>query len=176
MGMLKAKQEQVQEIRDRFERAQSAILTDYRGINVADMTVLRKQLREAGVEYKVLKNTLVKRALDGMDVEAVFDSLQGPTAIAFSYEDPVTAAKILSEFNKAHNDNLPAIKAGVLEGKVLDNAGVQALADLPSREVLLSTVLATMQAPITGFVRASNGIIASFVYALNAVREQKEQA
>ncbi len=174
--MREAKQVQVNEIRDRFERAQSAILTDYRGINVADMTELRKQLRDAGVEYRVLKNTLVKRALEGMNVEDVFDSLQGPTAIAFSYGDPVTAAKIISEFNKKQANKLPTIKAGVLEGKYLDFNGVKALADLPSREVLLATVLATMQAPITGFVRASNGIIASFVYALNAVREQKEQA
>jgi len=170
------KQQQVAEIRERFEKAQSAIFTDYRGINVADMTVLRKQLRDAGVEYKVLKNSLVKIAIDDMNLDKIYDSLQGPTAIAFSYDDPVTAAKILSEFSKNHKSELPKIKSGVLEGKPLNIEGVKALADLPSREVLLAMVLGGMQAPITGFVRAANGIVSSFVYALNAVREKKEQA
>ncbi|QOR34568.1 50S ribosomal protein L10 [Clostridium sp. 'deep sea'] len=176
MSMREDKQRQVSEIRERFEKAKSVILTDYRGINVADMTELRKQLREAGIEYKVLKNTLVKIALEGKEVDEIKDSLQGPTALAFGYDDPVTAAKILSDFSKNHENNLPVVKAGILEGKVIDTAGVTALADLPSREVLLSMVLSGMQAPITGFVRASNGIISSLVYALNAVREQKEQA
>ena len=176
MSIREDKQRQVSEIRERFDRAKSVILTDYRGINVADMTVLRKQLREAGIEFKVLKNTLVKIALEGKDVDELNDSLQGPTALAFGYEDPVTAAKILSDFSKDHKDNLPVVKAGMLEGKAIDAAGVKALADLPSREVLLAMVLGGMQAPITGFVRASNGIVSSLVYALNAVREKKEQA
>jgi large subunit ribosomal protein L10 len=170
------KQRKVSEIREKFENAKSVILTDYRGINVADMTELRKKLREAGIEFKVLKNTLVKIALEGKNVEELNDSLQGPTALAFSYDDPVTPAKILSEFSKDHKDGLPKLKAGMLEGKAINADGVKALADLPSREVLLAMVLGGMQAPITGFVRASNGIVSSLVYALNAVREKKEQA
>ncbi len=176
MSIREEKQRKVAEILERFEKAQSVILTDYRGINVADMTDLRKQLRDAGVEYKVLKNTLVKIALQDKNVDELYDALQGPTAIAFSYDDPVTPAKILSDYSNDHQDGLPKIKGGMLEGKAIDVAGVKALADLPSREVLLAMVLGGMQAPITGFVRAANGIVSSFVYALNAVREQKEQA
>lgn len=175
MSINEEKKRAVEEIRGRFNQAKSAILTDYRGLDVADMTELRKKLREAGVEYRVLKNTLTKIAISDLGLEALDDHLKGPTAIAFGYEDPVVPAKVLAEFNKDHKDHLPVIKAGTVEGKFIDVEGVKALADLPSREVLLAQVLAGMQAPITGFVRAANGIISGLVYALNAVKEQKEQ-
>ncbi len=168
------KERQVAEIKEKFNNAKAAIVTDYRGINVADMTDLRKQLREAGVEYKVLKNTFVKIATEDMDLGDFKEALQGPTAIAFSYDDAVTAAKILSEFSKEHDLKLPKIKAGVLEGKFIDFDQVVDLANLPPKDVMLSMVLRTMQAPITSFVRANNSIITKLLYALNAIKEEKE--
>ncbi len=168
------KERQVEEIRNRFERAKAAILTDYRGINVEDMNALRKNLREAGVEYRVLKNSYTKIATEELGSSELAAALEGPTAIAFSYDDAVTAAKVLTEFNKTHPLKLPVIKAGVLEGKYIDAKQVTSLASLPPREVLLSQVLNVMQAPITSFVRTNAAIITKFLYALNAVKEQKE--
>lgn len=168
------KERQVAEIKEKFDNAKAAIITDYRGINVADMTELRKQLREAGVEYKVLKNTFVKIATEDMELSDLDETLQGPTAIAFSYDDAVAAARILNEFSKEHESKLPKIKAGVLEGKFINVDQVVDLANLPPKEVLLSMVLRTMQAPITSFVRTNNGIITKLLYALNAIKEEKE--
>ncbi len=168
------KERQVAEIKEKFDNAKAAIVTDYRGINVADMTDLRKKLREAGVEYKVLKNTFVKIATEDMELGDLEDTLQGPTAIAFSYDDAVAAARIINDFSKEHGLKLPKIKAGVLEGKFINVDQVIDLANLPPKDVLLSMVLRTMQAPITGFVRTNNGIITKLLYALNAIREEKE--
>ncbi|MFP4456085.1 MAG: 50S ribosomal protein L10 [Clostridia bacterium] len=168
------KERQIAEIKEKFDNAKAAIITDYRGINVADMTDLRKRLREAGVEYKVLKNTFVKIATEDMEISELDEALQGPTAIAFSYDDAVTAAKILNEFSKDHELKLPKVKAGVLEGKFINVNQVIDLANLPPKEVLLSMVLRTMQAPITGFVRTNSSIITKLLYALNAIKEEKE--
>lgn len=162
----------VQEIQERLSKAQGAILTDYRGLTAGDMTVLRKQLRDAGVEYKVLKNTLAILAAEELGMQDLVPLLNGPTAFAFGYDDPVAPAKILSEFAKK-SKNLE-IKGGILEGKVLDPEGVKNLADLPSREVLLSMVLRGMQAPIAGMVNVLQGNIRNLVYAVEAVRKQKE--
>ena len=162
----------VQEIQERLSKAQGAILTDYRGLTAGDMTVLRKQLRDAGVEYKVLKNTLAILAAEELGMQDLVPLLNGPTAFAFGYDDPVAPAKILSEFAKK-SKNLE-IKGGILEGKVLDPEGVKNLADLPSREVLLSRVLRGMQAPIAGMVNVLQGNIRNLVYAVEAVRKQKE--
>lgn len=168
------KAETIQIIKEKLEKAQAVVLTDYRGLNVAQVTELRKKLREAGVEYKVLKNTLTKIAAKEVGVDETVDSyLEGPVALAFTYDDPVTAAKILAEYAKS-NDKLE-IKAGILENKVIDAAGVQALAKLPSREVLIAQVLAGMQAPISGLVNVLQGTIRNLVYTLDAVRRQKEE-
>lgn len=168
------KERQIVEIKERFENAKSVVVTDYRGINVADMTALRKQLRDAGVEYKVLKNTYIKIATEEMDLDELDEVLQGPTAIAFSYDDAVSAAKVISEFNKSHGQGLPKIKAGVLEGNFINVTQVVDLANLPPKDVLLSMVLRTMQAPITSFVRTNNNVIAKLFYAINAIKDQKE--
>ena len=164
----------VEEIKDRLSKAQGIILADYRGLTVAQATELRRKLREAGVEFKVLKNTLTAIAAKEVGYEGLISLLVGPTAIAFGYDDPVAPAKVLSEFAKPN----PALelKGGLLEGKVLDVAGVKALADLPSREELLSQVLRGMQAPISGLVNVLQGTIRNLVYALDAVRKQKEAA
>lgn len=164
----------VKEIQDRISQSQGAVLTDYRGLDAGQMTALRKELRDAGVEFKVLKNTLTILAAQELDMDDLIPLLNGPTAIAFGYDDPVAPAKILSEFAKTNK--VLEIKGGILEGKVLDPEGVSSLADLPSREVLLSMVLRGMQAPIAGMVNVLQGNIRNLVYALEAVRKQKEEA
>lgn len=172
MANVEQKAPVVQAIREKIEASQSLVLTDYRGLNVSEVTELRVKLREAGVEFKVLKNTLTKRAAAEVGLEGLDPYLEGPTAIAFGMSDAVAPAKVLSEFAKAHK-NLE-IKAGVVDGKVIDVDGVKALADLPSREVLLAQVLGGMQTPMYGFAGSLAGVLRKFAYALNAIKEQKE--
>lgn len=172
MANIDAKKVVVDEIRSKLEQTKGAVLADYRGLNVAQVTELRNKLREAGVEYKVLKNTLVRIAAHDLGITDLDPYLEGPTAVAFGLEDAVAPAKVLSDFAKT-NKQLE-IKAGLLEGKVISFEGVKALADLPSREVLLSMVLAGMQAPLVGMVNVLQGPIRKAVYALDAVRKQKE--
>lgn len=173
-AVLESKQQVVNEISDKLNRAVSAVLTDYRGLNVSEATKLRKELREAGVEYRVLKNTLTKLAAEKVGLDGLNKDLVGPTAIAFSYDDPVAPARILSKFAKDHKKLV--LKAGVVEGKVIDFAGITALAELPSREVLLAQVLAGFQAPVSGFVNVLQGNLRNFACVINAIKEQKEQA
>lgn len=168
---LEAKKQVVEEIKVRFQNMQAAVLTDYRGLNVAEVTELRNKLRDAGVEFKVLKNTLTQIAANEVGLEGLEPYLAGPTAIAFGVNDPVAPAKILAEFAKVHK--ALEIKGGVLENKVIDFEGVKALADLPSREVLLAQVLGGMQTPMYGFAGSLQGVLRKFVYALDAVREKK---
>ncbi|HHV64528.1 MAG TPA: 50S ribosomal protein L10 [Peptococcaceae bacterium] len=165
------KQKIVEEIKQKFQNSTGVVLADYRGLTVAEVTALRVQMREAGVEYKVLKNTMVRRAANEIGIEGLDPFLEGPTALAFS-ADPVAPAKILTEFTKK-NKNL-TIKAGVLEGKVIGPEKIKDLANLPSREVLLSQVLAGMQAPLQGMVNVLQGPIRKLVYALEEVRKLKE--
>lgn len=164
----------VQEVKEKLSNAQGAVLTDYRGLNVKQVTELRKRLREAGVEYKVYKNTLTAIAARELGLGDLEQYLVGPTAIAFGYDDPVAPAKILAEFAK-ENEALE-LKAGLLEGRVIGLDEVKALAALPSREVLLSQVLRGMQAPIAGLVNVLQGNIRNLVYALDAVRQKKAEA
>lgn len=171
MPNIEAKKQVVEEIKERLEKIQGAVLTDYRGLNVAEVTELRTKLREAGIEFKVLKNTLTRIAAHQVGLQDLDSYLEGPTAIAFGLEDPVAPAKILSDFAKTHK--ALEIKAGILENKVIDADGVKALADLPSREVLLAQVLGAMQSPMYGFAGALQGLLRNLVYVLDAVREKK---
>jgi len=139
----------VEEIREKFSSAKSAILVDYRGLTVGEATELRSKFREAGVEYKVYKNNLMKLAIKESSFEGLTADLSGPSAIAFGYEDPVTPAKIIKEFAKDHK-NLE-LKAGVVEGVYYDNNKIIEIADIPSREVLLSRLLGSFQAPMSNF-------------------------
>ncbi len=139
----------VEEIADKFTRSSSAILYDYRGLTVEEVTELRKQFREAGVDYKVYKNTLVKRALEKAGVEGLSDMMEGPNAIAFSYDDPITPAKVGSEFAKTHK--ALELKAGVVEGEFFDEERVNELAAIPSREVLIAKLLGSLKAPVSNF-------------------------
>lgn len=163
----------VTEIKDKLQGARGAVLTDYRGLNVAEMTKLRAQLRDANVEYKVLKNTLVNIAAQEIGLADLKPYLEGPTAIAFGTEDAVSPAKVLSKFAKDHKEL--EIKAGILEGQVIDFDAVKALADLPGREELLAQVARGMQAPMAGFANVLQGSIRNLVYVLEAVRKEKEQ-
>lgn len=168
---LEAKKLVVEEIKGRLQKAQGAVLTDYRGLNVAEVTELRSKLRDAGIEYKVLKNTLTRIAANEIGLEGLATYLEGPTAIAFGSDDPVAPAKILAEFAKTHK--ALEIKAGILEHQVIDMDGVNTLADLPPREVLLAKLLGAMQTPMYGFACSLQGLLRNFVYVLDAVREKK---
>jgi len=163
----------IDEIATQVANAQSVVIAEYRGLDVASVTVLRKSARESGVYLRVLKNTLVRRALAGTPFEGLNDQLTGPLIYAIS-KDPVAAAKVLADFGKT-NEAL-AIKSGALPNNVLTQDGVKALATMPSREELLSKLLGTMQAPIAKFVRTLNEVPSSFVRGLAAVRDQKEAA
>jgi large subunit ribosomal protein L10 len=162
MGVREEKVQLVAEISQKLRDSKSTIITDYRGLNVAEVTELRKKLREAGVEFKVYKNTLARRATKEAGLEAIDVHLTGPTAIAFSYDDLVAPAKILSDFAKEHK--ALEIKGGVVEGRVISDKEVSALAALPSREGLLSMLLSVLQAPMR-----------NFAYAVKQVAEKKEQ-
>ena len=166
------KQAIVVELKQKFSAAKGAVLTDYKGLTVAQDTRLRRKMRDAGVEYRVIKNTMARLAADELGITGMSATLEGTTAIALSYTDPVAPARVISEFVKEVKTY--KVKGGILEGKFIDIDGVKTLANLPSRDVLLAMVCGTLQAPIAGFVRALQGNICNLVYALNAVREQKE--
>jgi large subunit ribosomal protein L10 len=170
---IEAKKLVVQEIKEKFEKSQGIIFYDYRGLSVEEVTNLRNQFRAAGVEYHVIKNSMLKRAADILEIKGLDEYLTGPTAVAFGYSDPVAPAKVLTEFVKKLKKQTE-IKSGLLNGKVITVAGIQSLADLPSREQLLAQLAGTLNAPITGFARSLSGIISKLGYALNAVKEQKE--
>ena len=151
MAKVELKQPIVDEISGHLNGAQGVVLVDYRGLTVEQDTQLRKQLREAGVVYKVYKNTLVKRAIAGTEFEPMADMLEGPTAIAISANDATAPARILANFAKTA-DKLE-LKCGVVEGTYYDANGIQTIANIPSREELLSKLLGSMQSPITNFAR-----------------------
>lgn len=161
--VLVKKQQIVAEVADKLKANVSTVLADYRGLNVAEVTELRKQLREAGVEFEVIKNTLTRRAATEAELSELNEFLTGPTAIAFSKEDPVVAAKILTQFAK--KATALEVKGGVVEGKVIGFDEMKALAELPSREGLLSMLLSVLQAPMR-----------NVALAVKAVAEQKEGA
>jgi large subunit ribosomal protein L10 len=161
-SILETKKQLVSTISEKLQQSQSTIVVDYRGLTVAQVTELRKQLRDAGIEFKVYKNSMVTRAAEANNLNELSEHLTGPTAIAFSNDDVVAPAKILNDFAKK-NEALE-IKAGVIEGRIASKEEVKALAELPSREGLLSMVLSVLQAPIRNFALATK-----------AVAEQKEE-
>ncbi len=171
---IEEKKQFVQELKQRFDKCCVAILTDYKGLDVQTVTELRAKLREANIEYQVIKNTMLRLASDGTSVEAIRDSFRGPSAIALSYDDPVAPAKILTEFLKT-SDKLE-IKIGVMNGKVLDLSAIKALADLPSLEQLLATVLSAMIGVPRALVTALSDVPRRMVNVLQAIKEQKEAA
>lgn len=156
-SVLEKKQQQVAELKEKIAGAVTGIIVDYKGINVSDDTALRKELRENGVEYFVVKNTILGRAIDGTSVEGMKSVLEGTTALALSKEDYTAAARILCKFAEGH-DNFK-VKSGFLDGEVIDVATIESLAKLPTKEVLLATVCSAFQAPIAAFARAVQAIV-----------------
>ncbi|WP_096438144.1 50S ribosomal protein L10 [Alteribacter populi] len=161
-AIIEKKQQLVGEIATKLQESQSTIVVDYRGLDVSEVTELRKQLREAGVDFKVYKNSMVRRAAAETGLTELDEQLVGPTAIAFSNDDVIAPAKILNNFAKDHE--ALELKAGVIEGRVASLEEVKALAELPSRDGLLGMLLSVMQAPIRNFALATK-----------AVAEQKEE-
>lgn len=162
MATLESKKQTVQEIAERLKESQTTIVVDYRGLDVAEVTELRKNLREAGVEYKVYKNTLARRAIQDTDLKELEETLVGPTAIAFSKDDVVAPAKILHEFSKDHE--ALEIKGGAIEGEIATLDQIKELATLPDYEGLISMLLSVLQGPMR-----------NLAYATKAVADQKEE-
>ncbi|HBT47358.1 MAG TPA: 50S ribosomal protein L10 [Peptococcaceae bacterium] len=167
-----AKAAVVEEIKGKIGRSSALILAEYRGLNVAEMTQLRRQLKEAGAELKVVKNTLTRIAARDAGLEGLHPYLEGPTAIVFSFQDPVAPAKIVSGLARTKEEF--KVKAGVLQGKIIGQAEIKALAELPPREQLLAKVVGGLQGPLYGLVGVLSGPLRSLVYALEAIRQQKE--
>jgi large subunit ribosomal protein L10 len=170
---LEEKKAVVAEISEQIAQAQALVVAEYRGLEVADMTQLRVKARSSGVYFRVLKNTLARRAVQDTPFSGIADHLVGPLAYGIS-KDPVAAAKVLQEFAKG-NEKL-VIKAGAMPNFVMSPAEVSNLASMPSREELLAKLLGTMQAPIAKFVRTLNEVPTKFVRGLAAVRDQKQAA
>jgi large subunit ribosomal protein L10 len=162
MSVLEQKQQVVAVIAEKLRDSKSTVVVDYRGLNVAEVTELRKQLREAGIEFKVYKNTLTRRATEATELTELDQHLVGPTAIAFGAEDVIAPAKIINDFAKKHE--ALEIKAGVIEGQVASAEEIKALAELPSRDGLLSMLLSVLQAPMRNMALATK-----------AVADQKEE-
>lgn len=168
---LDSKKQVVEELHGKFENATIVVATEYKGLNVESLSALRKALRDQGAEFQVAKNTLLTRASENTDVALITDTFKGPTAVAYTDSDPVSAAKALADFAKT-NDKF-VIRNGVMSGKALSAADITALSKLPSREVLLGQVLGTMNAVPTSFVRVLAGVPVNFLNVLNAIKDQK---
>ena len=150
------KKKAVQEIKEKFDKANAAVLVDYRGLNVEEVTELRKQFREAGAEYKIYKNNLVKIAIEGTDFEALTEDLKGPNAIAFGFEDPIVPAKLVNEFAKKHK--LLELKSAVVEGQYCDLEKLSSIANIPSREDLIAKFMGSIKSPVSNFVYMAKAI------------------
>lgn len=165
----------VEEFRERLEQATVVYLTDFSGLDVKSMTVLREQLRENGAEYVVAKNRLVRRAMEGTDLPDLGDSLTGPTGVVFGHDDVVAAAKVLTEFAKDHDDR-PAFKLGILDNKILDGAQLDRLAKLPPKDQLLAELAGALQAPMAALAGAMEGKLQEMAGLLDALKAKQEEA
>ncbi len=173
--MLRRKQKAflIAELSEKFKKAKAVVLTDFKGLESNDMNELRRKLREAGVEYKVTKNTIIRFAVEDTPLEPIKDEIVENNAVAITYDDPVALAKVLAEFDKQYDPF--KLKIGFLEGKLLQPENIKELAKLPSREVLLAQLLGTMNAVPRNFVSLLHGIIAKFLNVLEAIKQEKEK-
>ena len=165
------KSEKIEEIKSKAQKAQVAVLTEYKGYTVEEITNLRRALQKDGGDYMVTKNTLAKIAFKGTDFEVLADSMTGPIAIAFGFEDQVSPAKAVSKFIKDTKKGV--ILGGALDGKLLDAKEVEALAKLPSKEELIAKILGSINSPASGIVGSVNAVMAQLTRAMAAVRDQK---
>lgn len=162
MGIREEKEAKVKEIKERIDRAQAVIFADYRGLTVEEDTELRRKFREAGVEYKVLKNTLTSIAAKESGINGIDKFLAGPTSFAFGYDDPTTPARILNDFSKDHKKL--ELKGGLVQGEIFDAGKIKELATIPPKEVLIAKLLGSIKSPLS-----------NFAYLVNAIKEKKEQ-
>jgi large subunit ribosomal protein L10 len=169
-----AKEQVVAEVKQDLKEARSVIIADYRGLNVSQVSTLRRSLHTEKIKFTVVKNTLAKLAAHDLGLGELDVYLEGPTAIVFGFEDPVTPAKVMTRF--ARDFDKLKIKGGLLEGKLISLDKVKELAELPPRDVLLGRVAGAFASPMTGFAGVMQGILRKFVGTLDAVREQKEAA
>ncbi len=171
---IKQKKSIVAAMHANFTKAQIVILTDYKGLDVTTINALRRKLREGGVQYRVVKNSLLVRASESTNVDVIKDYFKGPSGVAYCEDDPVAPAKILMDFAK--ENKALEIKIGVMDGNILDLAAIKALSALPSREILLGQLLSTMNGVPSALVRVLSGVTSQFLNVLTAIKEQKESA
>lgn len=164
----------VAELQEKLAKVNGAVLTDFRGLTVKESTDLRRRLREQGAELRVVKNRLLKRAVQATGITGLDQYLEGPTAIALAFGDPAAMAKALHQFARDHKNLV--LKAGILGQRTITAEEVVKLAELPPREVLLGRVLGQMQAPLVGLVSVLQGPVRQLVYVLEAIRKQREEA
>ena len=165
---------EVETLRQRLSRAQTIVLTDFRGLTVGEMGQLRGKLREAGVEYRVVKNRLLRIAARDADIEGLDAYLEGPTAVAFGYDDPVAAAKIIHDFIRQMRKL--ETKGGVIDHRAVTAAEIKRLADLPPRQVLLAQLAGGIARPLAGMVTVLSGVPRGLVVVLDQIRQQREAA
>ena len=166
------KTEKIDAIKSKIEKAQVAVITEYQGLTVEDITKLRREIQKTGGDYMVTKNTLAKIAVKGTEYEALAEKMTGPIALAFGFEDPVSPAKAVVKFIKESKKG--AIVGAVLEGKLMTEAETRALAELPSKEELYAKMLGCINSPASGIANSVNAVMSSLVRAVAAVRDQKQ--
>ncbi len=169
------KQQTIEELNDVFSRAKSALLAHYHGISAADMAVLRTHMRERAVDFRVIKNTLARKATKGTPLEALENDFKGPVSLLVSFDDAVAPAKALSDYAKSGVEKSPEVVAGIVEGQAVSPAEVKALADLPSKEVLLSQMLSVKTGPTPNFVGVFSALLRKLVGTLDAIKDKKAQ-
>ena len=171
MATKEFKSQKIDAIKAKIEKAQVAVITEYQGLTVEDITKLRREIQKNGGDYMVTKNTLVKIAVKGTEYEALTDKMSGPIALAFGFEDPVTPAKAVAKFIK--DTKKGAIVGAVLDGKLLTEAETKALAELPSKEELFAKMLGSINSPASGIANSINAVLSQLTRAMAAVRDQK---
>jgi large subunit ribosomal protein L10 len=173
--MLKSEKEKtVEDLKEKLALTRSLILTDFRGLNVEDLSRLRRDLKKGGAEYRITKNTLIRKAAQESGHEAIVDYLKGPTGLIFSYQDPISPAKVLHEF--LQKTEKPKIKTIWLEGKLFGENQLKKLATLPSREIVLTQIVGSLNAPLTNFVVTLQGMLRNLVGVIDAIKDSRTQA
>ncbi|MFH1335118.1 MAG: 50S ribosomal protein L10 [Candidatus Zixiibacteriota bacterium] len=173
--MLKSEKEKtVDDLKEKLSLTRSLILTDFRGLNVEDLSRLRRDLKKGGAEYRITKNTLIRMAARESGYEAIVDYLKGPTGLVFSYQDPISPAKVLYEF--LLKSDKPKIKTIWLEGKLFGENQLKRLATLPSKEVVLTQIVGSLNAPMANFVGTLQGMLRNLVGVIDAIKETRTQA
>lgn len=166
------KAEIIKELKDKVSRASGMYLADFTGITVQQVNELRRELYKAGVEYRVVKNTLLRKALESLSgYEKVYDKLVGPTAIAFGYDDPIIAAKLLKKFSE--KNNVLKVKACVIENKVYDGNELSNIANMPSRPEMIASIIGSIQSPMSGLVGVISAVMRDLVNVLDAIEKKK---